>query len=150
VPDLEVLTGDAIALLPTLEQRFDIIFLDAFDNDKTPAGLITETMLPEIGLRLNADGWLAANVYAGNLSLRALHRRWREAFPQVLQVRQEPLFWPILFAAVRTEPLNFVDLGARTRAGGPHTLAIGLHCLWPGSSQPLICLCDRRGLHSHG
>ena len=115
VPGLEVLTGDAIALLPSIDERFDMVFLDAFDNDKTPAGLITQDMLQEIGRHLNADGWLAANVYAGNLSLRALHRRWRAAFPQVLQVREEPLFWPIVFATGQDEPVNFVDLGARAR-----------------------------------
>jgi len=115
VPTLEVLTGDAAALLPDIAERFDVIFLDAFDDDKTPAELITAEMLQLIGQHLNADGWLTANVYAGNLSARALHRRWREVFPQVLQTREPPLFWPIVFATAQAEPVNFVELGARAR-----------------------------------
>lgn len=115
IAGLELLRGDAIALLPTLGERFDIIFLDAFDDNKTPEGLITQDSLREIGRRLNPDGWLAANVYADNLSLRALHRRWREAFAQVWQIRDEPLFWPVLFAGCRSDAVNFVDLIARAR-----------------------------------
>ena len=116
VPTLEVVTGDAVALLPDIEERFDVVFLDAFDDDKTPAGLITADSLRQLGDHLNPEGWLAANVYAGNLSVRALHRRWRAAFAQVLQTREPPLFWPVLFATNQTEPVNFVELGARARA----------------------------------
>ena len=115
VPTLEVLTGDAVALLPGIDERFDVVFLDAFDDDKTPEGLITADRLQLMGEHLNADGWLAANVYAGNLSVRALHRRWGEVFPQVLQTREPPLFWPVVFANTQAEPVNFVDLGARAR-----------------------------------
>ena len=115
VAGLELLHGDAIALLPTLGERFDVIFLDAFEHDKTPEGLITPRSLRELGLHLNSDGWLAANVYADTLSLRALHRRWREAFAQVWQIRDEPLFWPVLFAACQNNALSFADLIARAR-----------------------------------
>lgn len=113
VPGLEVLSGDAASLLPGIDEHFDLVFLDAFDDDHTPPGLITPDSLRLLGERLNTDGWLAANVYAGDLSLRALHRRWRNAFSRVLQVREPPLFWPILFASRQDAPLDFAKLNAR-------------------------------------
>lgn len=86
IPGLEVSTGDARAVLATLEGRFHTIVIDVFRGIYIPPHLATREFFEEVSQHLEAGGVVAINVATSPSSevlLGALATTLEEVFPHV-------------------------------------------------------------------
>ncbi|MBE0477271.1 MAG: fused MFS/spermidine synthase [Coriobacteriia bacterium] len=92
LPDCErirVVLGDGRAWLSTCSETYDIVVVDAFDDDRVPRRLLTEESMREAREHLAPDGVVAYNVIGSvygphSKPLRSLHRTasnvWRRVW----------------------------------------------------------------------
>lgn len=91
LPDDEriaVHVGEGRAFLESSADTYDIIIIDAFDDDRVPAPLLTEEFHRLVLAHLSADGALAYNMHGSVTGVRSrpfrrLHRTLRVSFRQV-------------------------------------------------------------------
>lgn len=85
---LRVIVGDGRAHLERTAQTYDIVVIDAFDDDHIPRPLTTDEFLRTVRGRLSADGVVAYNVIGAlsgptSRSLRALYRTMANVWRRV-------------------------------------------------------------------
>jgi spermidine synthase len=78
----EVIEGDAGAFVRALDDRFDVVLMDAFDRDGLAPGLRGREFYEDIRARLRSDGTLVANL-AGTAAergdqLETVRRVWHD------------------------------------------------------------------------
>ena len=85
---IRVFTDDGRRFLDTATETYDIVLVDAFDEDRVPRPLTTEEFMRALRDRLNADGVVAYNFlgeHAGERSkpFRSLYRTMRNVWRNV-------------------------------------------------------------------
>jgi spermidine synthase len=76
---IRVFTGDGRRFLETCADTYDIVIVDAFDEDRVPRALTTREFMRTVRARLSADGVVAYNFIGGltgerSKPFRSLHR----------------------------------------------------------------------------
>ncbi|MCX7606135.1 MAG: hypothetical protein N2170_02555 [Bacteroidia bacterium] len=98
--------GDAASTLPTLSQKYDGIFVDAFQEDTIPASLLSSSFVEELHRHLSPTGLLFWNVLL-SAEAKVVGELLRKAFTAVRQWRYPPhIFWAAAHDEV-TFPLPF-------------------------------------------
>ena len=98
---IRVIVGDGRRFLSLAEETYDVIIVDAFDDDTVPRQLITEEFIRLARERLAPDGVLAYN-FIGTVSgdrsrpFRSLYRTARNVFRQVWVFPVTPNDWLVL------------------------------------------------------
>jgi len=94
---VEIVCGDGREALNLLPHAYDIVIVDAFDDDRVPRHLITEEFMREARARMTEDGAIAWNVFGAvygphSKVFRSMHRTasnvWRNVwvFPVRLSI----------------------------------------------------------------
>jgi len=88
-PRIRVIVGDGRDVLATSPETYDVIVIDAFDDDRVPRPLVTEEFMRECRDHLSPDGVIAYNVFGSvygphSKHFRSMHRTasnvWRNVW----------------------------------------------------------------------
>ena len=104
---LKVLQADATNVIPTMTEKFELIFLDAFSNFGPPEGVINIEFLENLRGCLDSEGWLIGNVWTITGDFMEQCGHWKSIFTQVLQARANHKGNVILFG---NQTSKFSDL----------------------------------------
>jgi len=74
-PRIRVIVGDGRAVLATSSETYDIIVIDAFDDDRVPRPLVTEEFMRLCRDHLSPDGVIAYNVFGSVYGPHSRHFR---------------------------------------------------------------------------
>ncbi|WP_052754913.1 spermidine synthase [Lampropedia cohaerens] len=70
------------------DQRYDLIMLDAFDNEYVPEHLLTVEFLQQVSRLLTRDGIVAANTFSRGRLRAHEEATWQAVFPHLLRSRR--------------------------------------------------------------
>lgn len=84
-PNMKLTVNDGRIFVKRTKKQYDIIFLDAYQNDSIPFHLTTIEFLREVQAKLNPGGVVVANVLAqdSNKFFDSMVTTYRKAFPHV-------------------------------------------------------------------
>jgi spermidine synthase len=113
---IRVFTSEGRGFLERTEERYDLVLIDAFDDDQVPRPLLTDEFLRAARDHMADDGVLAYNFIGrvrGDLSrpFRSLHRTLRNVFANVWVFPIRPEVFITL-----TEDRNIIVLATDVRA----------------------------------
>tara|TARA_B100000945_G_scaffold79985_1_gene61717 strand:- start:866 stop:1636 length:771 start_codon:yes stop_codon:yes gene_type:complete len=94
-----VIHEDAEKIIPKLESKFDLIFLDAFGEYGAPEEVTNVNFLKKINYCLNPSGWLVGNLWTVTGDFIKFRRQWRTTFKQLYQARANAKGNIILYAS---------------------------------------------------
>jgi spermidine synthase len=95
---IRVIAGDGREFIETCPERYDIVVIDAFDDDRVPRQLTTEEFMRACRDRLTSDGVIAYNVIGSvygphSKHFRSLHRTagnvWRRVWTFPVQISSD-------------------------------------------------------------
>jgi spermidine synthase len=95
---IRVIAGDGRAYVETCPERFDILVIDAFDDDRVPRSLTTEEFMRACRDRLTPDGVIAYSVIGSvygphSKHFRSLHKTasnvWRRVWTFPVQISSD-------------------------------------------------------------
>ena len=93
IPDLQVITGDAVVLVHAITERFDLIVVDLFDDLDLACGADTAGFAQALRSRCEGDGLVCFNTVGYNPESEARCSRVRKnlenAFPRADELRLE-------------------------------------------------------------
>jgi spermidine synthase len=109
---MKIHVGDGRKFIETTENRYDIIFLDAFGSDDIPYSLTTREFLSATRSKLNAGGIVVANVWGSldNKLYPSMVRTYRDVFEELHIIRAPRSENRILLALPRKLGLSTDDL----------------------------------------
>ncbi len=84
---VSVLNFDATRSFPVFKDQFDIIFMDAFDDDGVPSEICCTEFLQLMKSYLRPNGWLAGNTWTSSGDFKEQCDYWKSTFHQVFQVK---------------------------------------------------------------
>ena len=96
---LRVLCTDATEIMPTMTEKFDIIFLDAYTDFGAPEEVKCVEFLRNLRWCLNSTGWLAGNTWTMTGDFIEQCEIWKSTFSQVLEARANRKGNVILFGS---------------------------------------------------
>lgn len=79
-PTVQMVTGDGRKFLENVDQKFDMIVMDAFSGDSVPAHLLTQQAMDVYLNRLRVDGVLAVHISNRYLDFEPVLRHLAEVF----------------------------------------------------------------------
>ncbi len=92
-----ILQGDAIALVPAMNETFDLVLVDLFKGNVTPSALASDTMIDAIARIVDMNGYCLLNAFV-SLDLPAFFDRhfrqidqWTYSFNRLLLYRRRSL-----------------------------------------------------------
>lgn len=88
---LRIATADARVFVRQAlnrDQRYDLIMLDAFDNEYVPEHLLTVEFLQQVSQLLARDGIVAANTFSQGRLRAHEEATWQAVFPHLLRSRR--------------------------------------------------------------
>ncbi len=127
---VEIVCGDGREALSLLSHAYDIVIVDAFDDDRVPRHLTTEEFMREARGRMAEDGVIAWNVFGAvygphSKTFRSMHRTasnvWRNVwvFPVRLSVNPSDETRNLVMIASDTDLTDDELLGRiSSRVGG--------------------------------
>jgi spermidine synthase len=88
-PAMKVFTQDGRIFLKRNPQRYDLIFLDAYNDQAVPFHLTTREFLELVKSRLNPGGVVASNIWSADLNrfFTAQIKTYQAVFPQLYLLR---------------------------------------------------------------
>jgi spermidine synthase len=90
---ISVTIGDGRVFVQTTVETYDIVIVDAFDDDRVPRHLTTEEFMREVRDRMSPDGVLAYNFIGSLVGLRS--RPFRSLFRTVSNVWRRVWAFPV-------------------------------------------------------
>jgi spermidine synthase len=84
---LRMLCGDAVEMIPTLTEQYDLIILDAFGDYGAPEELTRIEFLHNLRDCLRDDSWLVGNLWTVTGDFEEMREQWESTFSQVLEAR---------------------------------------------------------------
>jgi len=96
---LRIFQGDATEIIPTLTEKFDLIFLDAYTDFDRPEGVKGLEFLKNLSGFINSTGWLVGNAWTMTGDFVEQCQIWKSTFAQVLQARANKKGNVILFGS---------------------------------------------------
>ena len=114
--------ADGRKFVESVQQPYDVIFLDAFGADAVPAHLTTQEFLAAVRRAVRTDGVVVGNIWftATNPSYDSMVHTYRETFGELHVLRVTGTSNRILFALPRSQPLGRAEF-----AGMAQKLAVG-------------------------
>ena len=98
-----MLKADATNLIPTIKEKFELIFLDAFGDFGPPVEVINIEFLQNLRECLDSEGWLVGNAWTIKGDFIEQCEHWKSIFTQVLQARANRKGNVILFGSKTSE-----------------------------------------------
>ena len=96
---LRIFQGDATEIIPTLTEKFDLIFLDAYTDFDRPEEVKGVEFLKNLSGCINFSGWLVGNAWTMTGDFMEQCEIWNSTFAQVLQASANQKGNVILFGS---------------------------------------------------
>jgi len=104
--------GDGRRFIEKLQQPYDVIFLDAFGSNNTPAHLTTQEFLQAVRRAVTPRGVVVGNLWGRSANPRydSMVRTYQEVFDELLILDVRGAVNKILLALPRKQPLSRDEL----------------------------------------
>jgi len=104
--------GDGRRFIEELQQPYDVIFLDAFGSNNTPAHLTTQEFLQAVRRAVTPRGVVVGNLWGRSANPRydSMVRTYQEVFDELLILDVRGAVNKILLALPRKQPLSRDEL----------------------------------------
>ena len=96
---LRVLCADAAEIIPTLTEKYDLIFLDAYGDYGAPKEVKSSEFFQNVEGCLKSTGWLVGNTWTMTGDFMGQCEIWKSTFIQVLEARANRKGNVILFGS---------------------------------------------------
>ena len=93
----KVIITDAAEGVMSLEESYDLIFLDAYGPSSAPEELISIPFVTRLSELLIPGGWAVGNFWTLNGDFEEQSSRWKRIYPTLYQARTRPTANKILF-----------------------------------------------------
>ena len=96
---LSVMQADATQIITKLKLKYDLIFLDAYEEYGPPEEVTRTDFLQNLSNCLNTGGWLVGNLWTITGNFMERREQWKSTFTQLFQARANQKGNIILFAS---------------------------------------------------
>lgn len=117
---LQVHIADGRDFIERIKEPYDLIFLDAYDQEKIPEKLTTLEFLQAVRKAVKSTGCVAANIFSPefNKHYASMLKTFQEAFDEVILLKVVGAGNQILLALPRKEEINQTDFVKKAKAIG--------------------------------
>ena len=103
---LRIINADASKIVPEMKEKFDLIFLDAFNDQGVSEEILGIDFIRNLSVCLNTSGWVVGNFWTVTGDFIEQCNQWKTTFSSVLNARANKKGNEILFGSQNSKNLE--------------------------------------------